>query len=113
GLAWPLEAEGARRFAEGLEDVLVVEEKRGVIEDQLAHILYHLPAGRRPLLVGKRDESGAALLPSAGELGPTQVARAVLARLSRLGLDHPAMRQRLARLEGFERLAEIPLAKNQ
>ena len=35
GLTWPLEAAGARRFAEGLNDVLVVEEKRGFIEDQL------------------------------------------------------------------------------
>jgi indolepyruvate ferredoxin oxidoreductase len=38
-LTWPLEPEGARRFAHGLEDVLVVEEKRGVIEEQLARLL--------------------------------------------------------------------------
>ena len=41
-LTWPLEEAGARRFAEGLEDVLVVEEKRGFVEDQLvAHPLQH------------------------------------------------------------------------
>jgi indolepyruvate ferredoxin oxidoreductase len=113
GLAWPLETEGARRFAEGLEDVLVIEEKRGLIEDQLVHCLYNLPADRRPRIVGKTDETGAPLLPSAGELGPTQVARAVIERLNRLGINEPAMRQRLARLESFERLVEIPLAKTQ
>jgi indolepyruvate ferredoxin oxidoreductase len=113
GLSWPLEAEGARRFADGLEDVLVVEEKRGFVEEQLAHVLYNLPADRRPRLVGKSDEAGAALLPSAGELGPTQVARAVMQRLKRLGAETPAMRQRLARLESFERVLDVPLAKTQ
>ncbi|HUB94747.1 MAG TPA: indolepyruvate ferredoxin oxidoreductase family protein [Stellaceae bacterium] len=113
GLTWPLEADGARRFADGLEDVLVVEEKRGFIEDQLVRILYHLPADRRPSVVGKTDETGAPLLDSAGELGPTQVARALMRRLERLGVEQSLMVQRLARLESFERLVEVPLAKTQ
>src|SRR5499427_4034197 len=71
GLAWPLEPEGARRFAEGLKDVLVVEEKRGLIEDQLLRLLYHTEAARRPSVVGKRDEQGRVLLPSEGEITPT------------------------------------------
>jgi TPP-dependent indolepyruvate ferredoxin oxidoreductase alpha subunit len=48
----------------GLRDVIVVEEKRSFIEDQLVKILYNLDAGERPLVVGKRDEAGAPLLPS-------------------------------------------------
>src|SRR5262249_57097915 len=48
GLTWPLEPSRARRFAEGLTDVLVVEEKRGFIEHQLVHILYNVDAARRP-----------------------------------------------------------------
>ena len=45
-LTWPLEVHGARAFAEGLQDVLVVEEKRGFIEDQLMRILYKwMPRG--------------------------------------------------------------------
>src|SRR3990172_1633002 len=40
-MTWPLEPVGARRFAEGLEDVLVVEEKRALVEDQLAPLPYH------------------------------------------------------------------------
>ncbi len=72
-MTWPLEESGARRFAEGLQDVLVVEEKRGFIEDQLMRILYNIDAFSRPTIAGKRDETGAPLLPSEGELTPTMV----------------------------------------
>jgi indolepyruvate ferredoxin oxidoreductase len=101
-LTWPLDESGARRFAEGLQDVLVVEEKRGFIEDQLVRILYNMDASKRPSVVGKRDERGATLLPSEGELTPTMVAAAVVARLRRLGHQSPVLEQRLARLEAFE-----------
>ncbi|MBR0795434.1 indolepyruvate ferredoxin oxidoreductase family protein [Bradyrhizobium jicamae] len=105
-LTWPLEARGARAFAEGLQDVLVVEEKRGFIEDQLIRILYNMDASKRPSVVGKRDESGAILLPSEGELTPTMVAAAVVARLRKLGHRSPMLEQRLAKLEAFDRPAE-------
>jgi indolepyruvate ferredoxin oxidoreductase len=110
-LTWPLEEQGARRFAEGLQDVLVVEEKRGFIEDQLKRILYNVEAANRPSVVGKRDEAGGALLPSEGELTPTIVASALLARLRRLGHNSPVLEQRLARLEAFERPApaQVPI----
>ncbi len=106
GLTWPIEAEGVRRFASGLDDILVVEEKRGLIEDQLLRILYNLDAAQRPSVVGKTDETGAPLLQSHGELSPLMVAHAVIARLKRLGIDSDLMRQRLARLESFERPIE-------
>jgi indolepyruvate ferredoxin oxidoreductase len=105
-LTWPLEATGARAFAEGLQDVLVIEEKRGFVEDQLVRILYHVDASRRPTVVGKRDESGATLLPSEGELTPTMVAAAIVARLRRLGHSSPFLEQRLAKLEAFDRAPE-------
>jgi indolepyruvate ferredoxin oxidoreductase len=78
-MTWPLEPENARRFCTGLEDVLVVEEKRPVIEEQLARVLYN--EERRPRLLGKRDERGAPLIPSEGELAPPIVARAIRAWL--------------------------------
>src|SRR5438067_2030926 len=113
-LTWPLEESGARRFAEGLQDVLVVEEKRGFIEDQLMRILYNIDPSRRPSIVGKRDETGAPLLPSEGELNPTVVAAAVVARLRKLGHRSPGLEQRLAKLEAFDRPAEgIAAAKLQ
>ena len=104
GLAWPLEPEGARAFAQGLADVLVVEEKRGFIENQLVRLLYNTDAAQRPSIVGKTDETGATLIPSTGELTPTLVARAIVARLKRL-TDTTRLDQRLARLESFERPA--------
>ncbi len=113
GLTWPLEASGARRFAEGLSDVLVVEEKRGFIEDQLVRLLYNLDASRRPTVVGKEDERGAPLLQSPGELTPTMVARAIVLRLKRLGEESPHLTQRLARLESFDKLLDAPMPTTQ
>jgi indolepyruvate ferredoxin oxidoreductase len=111
-LTWPLEESGARAFALGLQDVLVVEEKRGFVEDQLVRILYNMEASRRPSVVGKRDEQGATLLPSEGELTPTMVAAALVARLRQLGHHSPILEQRLARLEAFEHpaMSAAPIA---
>jgi indolepyruvate ferredoxin oxidoreductase len=105
GLSWPLEPHGALAFAQGLADLLVVEEKRGFIEHQLVRLLYNTEAARRPSVVGKADETGAILLPSTGELTPTMVARAIVARLKRVGADTAPFDERLARLEAFERPA--------
>jgi indolepyruvate ferredoxin oxidoreductase len=80
-MTWPLEPEGARRFCEGLEDVFVVEEKRPLVEDQLARLLYN--EERRPRLLGKRDERGVALVASEGELSPPRVAEALRSWLER------------------------------
>jgi indolepyruvate ferredoxin oxidoreductase len=101
GMPWPLESSGATRFVEGLQDVLVVEEKRAFVEPQLVFLLYHLDASKRPSVVGKTDETGAPLLPSTGELSPTIVARAIVARLKKLGVA-ASFEERLAKLEAFE-----------
>jgi indolepyruvate ferredoxin oxidoreductase len=83
GMNWPLEPEGIREFAEGLEEILVVEEKRGVVETQLKEQLYNWQAKRRPLIVGKHDERGEWLLPSNGELTPALIARVLAKRMRR------------------------------
>jgi indolepyruvate ferredoxin oxidoreductase len=101
-MSWPLEPEGVRRFAEGLKEVLVVEEKRAVIESQLKEQLYNWPAERRPRIIGKYDESGEWILPSNGELTPTQIARVIAQRLDRLGAS-PLVADRLAAIEARER----------
>jgi indolepyruvate ferredoxin oxidoreductase len=103
-LTWPLEPQRALAFAQNLKDILVVEEKRGFVENQLVKLLYNVEASRRPSIVGKTDETGAVLLPSTGELTPTMVVRAIVARLKRLG-DASQFDERLARLEAFERPA--------
>ncbi|SJZ89985.1 indolepyruvate ferredoxin oxidoreductase [Enhydrobacter aerosaccus] len=111
GMTWPLEPEGARRFAEGLEEVIVVEEKRSNLEDQLVRILYNLPADRRPLVVGKADETGRIILPSEGELSPTGVALVIANRLMKHMGESPELKQRLARLEAKEKLLNAPPPK--
>src|SRR5690606_27787314 len=83
GMNWPLEPEAIRRFAEGLEEILVVEEKRPLVENQLKEQLYNWQAKLRPLIIGKRDERGEWILPSTGELTPARVARVLAKRLQR------------------------------
>jgi len=82
-MSWPLEPESIREFAEGLDEIIVVEEKRGVIESQLKEQLYNWQAKLRPLIIGKRDEDGEWLLPSAGELTPARIARVLANRMRR------------------------------
>jgi indolepyruvate ferredoxin oxidoreductase len=100
-MPWPLEPEGIRHFADGLQEVLVVEEKRAVIETQLKEQLYNWPADRRPRIIGKFDEAGTWILPSNGELAPSQIARVIAQRLAGLG-GAPSVAERLA-----ERLARL------
>ncbi len=83
GMPWPLERQGIRAFAEGLEEILVVEEKRAVIENQLKEQLYNWRHDVRPRVIGKFDEAGDWVLPSASELTPARVARVIAARLER------------------------------
>jgi len=98
GMPWPLERDGIRRFAEGLEEILVVEEKRALIENQLKEQLYNWREDVRPRIVGKFDEDGTWILPSAGELTPAMVARAIAGRVRRfVTLD--TMEERLDLLE--------------
>src|SRR5690554_73543 len=83
GMSWPLEPESVRTLVAGVDEVLVVEEKRALIETQIKEQLYNLPAAQRPLVVGKADERGAPLLESSGELTPAVIARVLGARLAR------------------------------
>ncbi|MFN3472444.1 MAG: indolepyruvate ferredoxin oxidoreductase family protein [Blastomonas sp.] len=82
-LTWPVEPFFLREATAGAREVLVVEEKRGFIEDQVARLLY----GRAdaPRLSGKTDPQGVPLLSAANVLDPGQVRRALLRRLADLG----------------------------
>jgi len=107
-MPWPLEPEGMREFAEGLEEILVVEEKRALIENQLKEQLYNLRDDVRPRVLGKFDEGGNWILPSAGELTPAQIARAIAKRMSRWHTN-ATIQQRLSFLEAKEAsLAQQP-----
>jgi indolepyruvate ferredoxin oxidoreductase len=101
-MPWPLEPHGLREFAQGLEEVLVVEEKRAVIETQIKEQLYNWPAELRPRVIGKFDEHGDLALPSTGELTPGQIARVLAARLTRFH-GSPRIAERIALLDARER----------
>jgi indolepyruvate ferredoxin oxidoreductase len=83
GMSWPLEPETTHEFAEGLEEILVVEEKRSVIEDQLMGQLYNYPVEARPRVFGEFDETGADLLPNVSELTPAMIALVIAKRIGR------------------------------
>jgi indolepyruvate ferredoxin oxidoreductase len=80
-MPWPLDAERIAQLARGAERILVVEEKRPLIESQLKEYLYDAPGQDRPRVVGKRDERGAPLLASTLELDARSVASAIVAQL--------------------------------
>ncbi|MCA3083603.1 MAG: indolepyruvate ferredoxin oxidoreductase family protein, partial [Rhodocyclaceae bacterium] len=89
-MPWPLEPTAVREFASGLDEVLVVEEKRQLIEYQLKEQLYNWRDDVRPRVVGKYDEHGEWethrspwLLPAAGELTPAMIARVIAKRIAK------------------------------
>ncbi len=94
-LVWPLEDHGIRKLAEQVDEILVVEEKRGIIEDQIKRILFNMDAARRPRVIGKTDERGAPLLPESLELSPSQIADVLVKRLKAL-TDTSSFEERMA-----------------
>jgi indolepyruvate ferredoxin oxidoreductase len=101
GLVWPMEPERLRAFAETCDEILVVEEKRPIIEDQISTLLYNMPADRRPMLTGKLDEYGAPLIRAVGELDPDLMLHILAGRLrGRIGDD--ALAQRIANIKPLE-----------
>ncbi len=84
GMTWPLEPLGMRAFVEGLEEVLIVEEKREFIEYQLKQNVYNWEAGRRPpVIVGKYDEKGDRLLPLENDHSVGMVTHVIAKRIRR------------------------------
>ena len=108
-MSWPLERNGIREFAEGLDELLVIEEKRALIENQLKEQLYNWRDDARPRVVGKFDECGEWILPSNGELSPARIARVIARRIARF-YDSPRVQQRLAQLEAREEALSQPRA---
>ncbi len=112
-MSWPLEREGIRRFAEGLDEILVVEEKRAIIENQVKEQLYNWRADVRPRVVGKFDEEGDWVLPSIGELTPARIARTIAKRIARFHTSED-IEQRLRFLAQKEKAMEAgktPMAR--
>jgi len=85
-MPWPLEPEGIRAFSQGLEEVLIVEERREIIENQIKQQLFNWRADVRPRIVGKFDEAGTPFLSLSAGLTVARVAGAIAERLLRLDL---------------------------
>src|SRR6187401_1316773 len=127
-VVWPLEATITRDFAEGLQEILVVEEKRQVIEYQLKEQLYGWRPDVRPQVLGKFDESEGDsaggewsqanpsqhwLLRAQADLTPAIIAKAIAKRLGKLGVDADVsarMTLRVALIEAKEQSLAITTA---
>ena len=96
GMVWPLDTISARAFGRGHGELLCVEEKRPVIEEQLTHAFYHEPAAGRPRITGKTDELGNTLKPAHGELSVNLAVDIIARRLEALGLVDTALGERIA-----------------
>ena len=103
GMPWPLEPEGVREFCEGLESILLVEEKRELIEHQVKWQLYNWKDTVRPTVVGKQDENGDWLLPAENDLPLQTIVEAISKRLHKITGDS----ELLERLEWFKRRNEF------
>ena len=109
-MPWPLEPDGIREFAQGLEEILVVEEKRQIVEYQLKEQLYNWREDVRPRVVGKFDEKGEWVAPrgdwlltSKVDFSAAQIARVVAARIARFHTSD-LIKARLAFLEAKEQV---------
>ena len=112
-MPWPLEPEGVYGFADGLDCILVVEEKRPVVELQLKTILYDLPDGKRPSVLGKSNECGyvagsgqATLLPSTADFSVAQIARVIVERFEAI-LGDPSLWAKLHLQEQTQRMVQL------
>ena len=96
GMVWPLDRRDALEFMRGKHEVLVIEEKRGIIESQFKEYFYDWPGAKPQRMVGKNDENGERLVPWTGELSPRLLAPIVAKRLDAvfpgLGLAERAAR---------------------
>ena len=111
GMVWPLEHDGALEFVKNKHEVLVVEEKRGIIESQFKEYFYDYPGRKPKRMVGKEDEDGNRLVPWVGELSALQLADIVARRLdNEFGGDVYRRRANLLRVDNSN-IIEIGGAK--
>ena len=108
GMVWPLDRGDALHFVRGKREILVVEEKRAIIESQFKEYFYDYPGKKPDRMVGKHDEDGQRLIPWTGELSPRQLAPIVARRLDAIfpGLHLSQRAQTLLPERG--RIIEVP-----
>lgn len=102
GLIWPMDKVGLADFATGSRAVLVVEEKRPVMEEQIARHLYDVEGHLRPALTGKLDLNGKPLLPSVGELNVGKIRHAIMTVVEQLGISDSHSSSRISHYAELE-----------
>ena len=107
GMIFPLERDILRQFAAGLEEILVIEEKRSFIEMLCKDALYG--SGHTPLIVGKKDEAGKKLVKADNELDADEIVR-ILGRRLPGRVDAPLLERRLREINRAPDLGTIPIA---
>ena len=86
-MPWPLEPEGVRQFAVGLEEIFIIEERREIVENQVKQELFNWRDDVRPRIVGKMDDHDKRFLTFAAELSVASLASSLTERLLRLNLN--------------------------
>lgn len=97
-MPFPVDRQTYRDFADGLDDILVIEDKRSQIENALRDVCYGMPDSRRPRIVGRLDEAGQLLVDDVGDLSADKIARVIAGRLKPIH-DSERMRARIAFLD--------------
>jgi indolepyruvate ferredoxin oxidoreductase len=100
GCPWPLDYQHIADFARGLDTIVVVEEKRSLIEVQLRENLYG--SAIQPNIVGKKDERGDWLFPAKGALDPNDIAIALGERILKTIGHSEEIAARVANLKQFQ-----------
>jgi len=101
GMPWPLEPEGVREFAVGLEEILIIEERREIVENQVKQELFNWRDDVRPRIVGKMDNLDKRFLPFEAEISVSSLATALTERLLRLNLNPEIAAMLRARADWF------------
>ncbi|MEP1441879.1 MAG: indolepyruvate ferredoxin oxidoreductase family protein [Hyphomicrobiales bacterium] len=106
-MPWPLEPYGVREFAEGLETILVVEERREIIENQIKQQLYNWLPNKRPKVIGKFNEEDKSTLPLGKELTTGMIARAICDVLMKVQMDSGLKDHLQRKLDWFARRSDM------
>src|SRR4051812_33623574 len=101
GMPWPLEPEGVRQFAVGLEEIFIIEERREIVENQVKQELFNWRDDVRPRIVGKMDDHAKRFLPFATELSVASLASSLTERLLRLDLNPEIAQMLRAKADWF------------
>ncbi len=102
-MPWPLEPEGVRAFSDGLEEVLIIEERREIIENQIKQQLFNWRPDVRPRIIGKFDETGHPFLSHSKGETVGRVATAIAERVLRLDLPDGLAARIRARADALNR----------